>query len=120
VTVLPVTDRIRHIQNYIERKQERNIMVENKSLRRLKGVGGTMNRGFAPHITVRTKPHIEVEGTTIRRDEVSGKRFRNISAGIYVKMRAGCSNKVQWQKFRIYVEEDGKKTREVSINLDGL
>jgi hypothetical protein len=51
VTILPVTDRIRHIPYYIERKQERNSMVENKSLRRLKGVGRTINWGFAPHIT---------------------------------------------------------------------
>jgi hypothetical protein len=51
VTVLPVTDSKRYIQNYIEWKQERNSTVENKSLRRLKGIGGTLNRGFAPHIT---------------------------------------------------------------------
>jgi hypothetical protein len=29
-----------------------------------------------------------VEGTKIRRDEVVDKRFRNISAGIHVRMRA--------------------------------
>jgi hypothetical protein len=43
-----------------------------------------------------------VEGTKIWRDGVSDKRFRNVGAGIRVRMRAGCSNKVQRQKLGIY------------------
>jgi hypothetical protein len=31
--------------------------------------------------------------------EGCGFRFKNISAEIHVRIRAGCSNKVQWQKF---------------------
>jgi hypothetical protein len=70
--------------------------VENKSVRRLKGGRRNSEQGICPTCnTVRTKPHIQVEGTKIRRDEVSDKRFRNISAHIRVRMRSGCSNKVQ-------------------------
>jgi hypothetical protein len=66
-------------------------MVEHKEFK--ESEGGRMNneQGICPTCNrVRIKPHIEVEGTKIWRDEVLEKRFRNISAEICVRMRSGC------------------------------
>jgi hypothetical protein len=74
VTVSAVIDRKRHIQNYLPRKQEEEQYGAKCEFKETEG--GRRNNGqrICPTCNrVRTKPHIEVEGTKIRRDEVLDK-----------------------------------------------
>jgi hypothetical protein len=58
----------------------------------------TQNKGFAQLWRGRKEPQIEE-----RRKEVQRKVFRNIDGEIGIRRVAGCKNKEQCQKIRIYM-----------------
>jgi hypothetical protein len=98
--------RRRDIQSYIQRKPGEERYAAKQEFKEIEGGRRNNEQGICPTCNrVRTSPHIEVQGTKIWRDEVSDKRFRNVGAGMSVRMRSGCSNKVQRQKLGIYATE---------------